>query len=78
MKYRGYIYLLLVSAFLIARCKKPYAPPAVSSGAYASADHNLDNSRKYHLHVITAAGQEYLSDYESVKINPPIGNKKND
>ena len=42
------------------------------NGVYASAGLNLDSSHKYHLHVITAAGTEYLSDYEAVKVTPPI------
>lgn len=33
MRSRSYIYLLLVSALLIARCKKPYAPPVVTSNS---------------------------------------------
>ena len=131
MRSRGYIYLLLVSAFLIARCKKPYAPSIVSStssylvvegvinagsdstiiklnrtvklsdsvnhapelgarvtvegdqgvvyqlaeagsGVYVATGLNLDNSHKYHLHIVTTAGKEYLSDYEAVKPTPPI------
>lgn len=131
MRPGGYIYLLLVFAFLTARCKKPYAPPAVSSsnsylvvegvinagadstiiklnrtvklsgnvnhapelgarvtvegdqgivyqlveaggGVYVTQGLNLDNSHKYHLHIVTAAGKEYLSDYEVVRPTPPI------
>jgi len=131
MRSGNYVYLLLVSVFLTAGCKKPYAPPAVSSnsnylvvegvinagsdstviklsrtvklldkvnhapelaarvtvegdqgavyqlaetgdGFYITMGLNLDNAHKYHLHIITAAGKEYLSDYEAVKPTPPI------
>ena len=42
------------------------------NGKYASAALNLDGSRKYRLHIITAEGKEYLSDFETVKLSPPI------
>jgi len=41
-------------------------------GKYVSAALNLDTTHKYHLHIRTAEGKEYLSDYEAVKYTPPI------
>jgi len=44
----------------------------MGSGVYASAGLNLDNSHKYHLHIITSDNKEYRSDDEAVKVTPPI------
>jgi hypothetical protein len=49
-----------------------YPLPQVDSGRYAAPPLNLDNSRKYRLLITTAAGKSYASDYEPVKITPPI------
>jgi len=49
-----------------------YQLAEVGNGVYVSAGLNLDNSHKYHLHIITVQGKEYLSDYEDVKPTPPI------
>lgn len=41
-------------------------------GRYTAPSLNLDNSHKYHLLISTADGRTYASDYEPVKITPPI------
>jgi hypothetical protein len=42
------------------------------AGTYASTPLTLNVARKYRLHVNTAAGKEYVSDYVPVKTTPPI------
>jgi hypothetical protein len=49
-----------------------YAIPMTDSGKYASAPLSLDNNHKYRLKISTADGQTYASNYEPVKITPPI------
>jgi hypothetical protein len=49
-----------------------YPLPQVDSGRYAAPPLNLDNAHKYRLRIGTADGKIYLSDYEPVKITPPI------
>jgi hypothetical protein len=49
-----------------------YGLPETDSGKYAAAPLNLDNAHKYRLKISTADGQTYVSDYEPVKITPPI------
>jgi hypothetical protein len=49
-----------------------YALQELGKGGYGSAGLNLDNSHKYHLHIFTSSGKEYLSDFEAVKTTPPI------
>jgi hypothetical protein len=49
-----------------------YALPQLDSGRYAAPPLNLDNSHKYRLLITTADGRTYASDYEPVKITPPI------
>ncbi|WDF78055.1 DUF4249 domain-containing protein [Mucilaginibacter sp. KACC 22773] len=40
-------------------------------GKYIAVGLNLDNTKKYRLHI-TASGNKYLSDYVAVKATPPI------
>ena len=49
-----------------------YSIPQVDSGRYAAPPLNLDNTHKYRLQITTADGRTYASDYEPVKITPPI------
>ena len=42
------------------------------AGTYTSASMTLNPTRRYRLHLNTAAGLEYASDFVSVKITPPI------
>ena len=44
----------------------------LGKGNYASVPLNLDNSHKYHLHIITSGGKEYVSDAEAIKPTPLI------
>jgi len=44
----------------------------LGKGNYASAPLNLDNNHKYHLHITTLAGKEYVSDAAAIKFTPPI------
>jgi hypothetical protein len=44
----------------------------IDTGKYGAPPLNLDNSHKYRLLITTADGQTYASDYEPVKITPPI------
>ncbi|MBS1503497.1 MAG: DUF4249 domain-containing protein [Bacteroidetes bacterium] len=41
-------------------------------GRYAAPPLNLDHTHKYHLLIGTADGRKYASDYEPVKVTPPI------
>lgn len=41
-------------------------------GIYTSSSLALNSSIKYRLHILTANGKEYLSDYSAVKNTPPI------
>jgi hypothetical protein len=49
-----------------------YPIPQVDSGKYAAPPLSLDNARKYSLHITTTDGHTYASDYEAVKVTPPI------
>lgn len=49
-----------------------YPLQELGNGKYGSPGLNLDISHKYHLHILTAAGKEYLSDYEAPKASPAI------
>lgn len=49
-----------------------YQLSELGNGVYASSPLNLDNSHKYHLHIVTANDKEYLSAYEAVKSTPAI------
>jgi hypothetical protein len=49
-----------------------YSLKEISNGTYASAGLNLDAAKKYHLHIRTRGGVDYLSDDQPVKITPPI------
>jgi hypothetical protein len=42
------------------------------NGHYSIAGLSLDPSQQYRLHILTANGKEYVSDYSLVKITPPI------
>ena len=42
------------------------------TGAYVSAILNLDNTRKYRLNILTTDGKDYVSDYVSSIVTPPI------
>jgi hypothetical protein len=41
-------------------------------GTYTSAAQTLNTARRYRLHINTAVGKEYVSDYVPVKTTPPI------
>jgi hypothetical protein len=41
-------------------------------GAYVAQNLNLPTAYKYRLHIYTASGREYTSDYAENKITPPI------
>lgn len=49
-----------------------YTLNEIGNGKYASPALSLNAAYKYHLHIKTTAGKEYLSDFEAVKPNPPI------
>ena len=49
-----------------------YALRESRAGTYASAALTLNPAKRYRLHLNTAAGQEYASDFVPVKITPPI------
>jgi hypothetical protein len=42
------------------------------AGHYSNDGLNLDPGQQYRLHIQTANGKEYVSDYSVVKITPPI------
>lgn len=52
--------------------KSIYPLQEIGNGKYACAALNLDVSHKYRLHIITAERKEYYSDFEAVKVTPPI------
>jgi len=41
-------------------------------GMYIASDLEWDESKRYRLHVLTGADEEYLSDYVTLKSSPPI------
>lgn len=43
-----------------------------SNGFYFSAPLNINPNKNYRLHIFTADGKEYASDFVPVKITPPI------
>ena len=45
---------------------------AAGNGVYSNAQLVLNSGTKYHLHIRTADGKEYASDYSPVKNTPPI------
>jgi hypothetical protein len=49
-----------------------YLLQELGNGKYASPSLNLDNTSKYHLHIRTQPGKEYISDFEPVKTTPAI------
>ncbi|MEJ0083717.1 MAG: DUF4249 domain-containing protein [Puia sp.] len=49
-----------------------YPLSADTIGKYSISQLSLDSSQKYRLHIKTADGKEYLSDYSEVKKSPPI------
>ncbi len=50
-----------------------YALNETSPGVYASQSSlSLNNNKQYRLHIITANGNEYESDYTQVRSTPPI------
>ncbi|QEC76923.1 DUF4249 domain-containing protein [Mucilaginibacter ginsenosidivorax] len=132
MKGNKHIWILILTAWCAAGCRKPYAPPVITNnksylvvegnidsgsdstiitlsttvnlnthdtttfqsgaqvsveaeggvsmplqeqqyqpGRYYAAALNLDKTKKYRLHIVMP-GNEYVSDYEGVKVNPPI------
>lgn len=48
-----------------------YPLAELNTGRYVAVSLNLDNSKKYRLHI-KAIGNEYVSDYVAVKPTPPI------
>src|SRR5205085_697162 len=43
-----------------------------NNGVYDAPPLNINGNKKYRLHIFTADGKEYASDYVPVKITPPI------
>jgi hypothetical protein len=44
----------------------------ISPGQYSIAQIPVDATQKYRLHILTAGGKEYVSDYAEVKITPAV------
>ncbi|MFI5163128.1 MAG: DUF4249 domain-containing protein, partial [Sphingobacteriales bacterium] len=49
-----------------------YALSEVKTGIYSTVNLNLPTDRKYRLHIVTAKGREYVSDFVENKITPAI------
>lgn len=49
-----------------------YPLPETSAGQYTAGMLQLNNTVKYRLHIRTAEGKEYQSDFEAIKITPAI------
>ncbi len=49
-----------------------YPLPESGTGVYTAAPAVLNDAIQYRLHIVTANGNEYLSDYSAVKRTPPI------
>lgn len=49
-----------------------YPLPATGNGQYASPSLNISNNAKYRLRIVTADGEQYLSDFAAPKANPQI------
>ncbi len=60
------------TAYLEEEAGPRFALAEGPAGTYASAPLVLNTARRYRLHLTTLAGQEYASDFEPVKITPPI------
>ncbi|MDO7885000.1 DUF4249 domain-containing protein [Hymenobacter cheonanensis] len=60
------------SAYLGDDAGNRYALTESPAGTYNSASLTLDASRKYQLHLTTATGKTYLSDFVAAKTTPPI------
>ncbi len=58
--------------FIEAEQGSPIYLTEQEAGTYTSNNLNLDLAKKYRLHISLASGKEYVSDYTSVKITPPI------
>jgi len=43
-----------------------------TSGQYSASNLNLNTSGKYRIHINTANGEEYISDYVGINNDPPI------
>lgn len=43
-----------------------------AAGEYSTPQLAFENNVKYRLHIVTASGKEYVSDYSPVKYTPPI------
>lgn len=49
-----------------------YPLTETSTGHYSVAGLNLSNTQTYRLSIITAQNQQYKSDFEPVKVSPPV------
>jgi hypothetical protein len=49
-----------------------YSLTETTTGLYVTGELNLDNTRQYRLNITTADGKNYVSDYLSPEVNPPI------
>lgn len=49
-----------------------YTLPDRGNGSYSLSSLNLNSSYRYRVHIFTAAGKEYVSDYVPLKQSPPL------
>jgi len=49
-----------------------YSLAALGGGKYAAPPLNLNSANQYRLHIKTANGSQYLSDFEETKVTPAI------
>ncbi len=60
--------------YIEAEAGSPFYLTEQDAGTYTSGNLSLDLTKKYRLHIKLISGKEYISDFTSVKITPPIDN----
>ncbi|RDC65121.1 DUF4249 domain-containing protein [Adhaeribacter pallidiroseus] len=62
------------TVYIEAEAGSSYNLAEQDAGTYTSGSLSLDLAKKYRLHIQLISGKEYISDYTSIKITPPIDN----
>ena len=62
------------TVYIEAEAGSPFYLTEKEAGTYTSGNLNLDLAKKYRLHLKLISDKEYVSDFTSIKITPPIDN----